>query len=157
MDESTPPPPPAPNVDPQSAAAAPPPAVPLNPPAESTGLAPNVAAGLCAALPLVGGAVFLFLEKQNPFVRFWAMQSVFFGAALFVVSIVLQIAGLVLGHIPILGWLLLLVLALAGLVFGLGSFVVWVITIVKAFSNVEWEIPYIGKLARKQLAGEKLF
>ena len=45
---------------------------------------------------------------------------------------------------------------LASLAFWLGSVVVWVITIIKAFSNVEWEIPYLGKLARKQLATQTL-
>jgi uncharacterized membrane protein len=49
------------------------------------------------------------------------------------------------------------IFGLAGLVLGLGLVVLWVVTIVKAFSKVEWEIPYLGKLARKQLAGEKLF
>ena len=60
-------------------------------------------------------------------------------------------------HIPVLSWLILKLLGLAWIVIALGAFVLWIITTIKALSNVEWEIPYIGKLARKQLAGEKLF
>ena len=145
MDETTPPP--APSPEPKPVEASPPLAI-----QESTGLAPNIAATICAALPLVGGIIFLVLEKKNAFVRFWAMQSVFFGGFCFGLSILLQIVTFILAHIPLLGWLLLLVLWIASLAFWLGSVVVWVITIIKAFSNVEWEIPYLGKLARKQLA-----
>ena len=101
--------------------------------------------------------VFLVLEKKDPFVRFWAMQSVFFGAAWLAVSIGLQIVAFILGRIPYLGGFFAFIFGLAGLVLGLGLVVLWVVTIVKAFSKVEWEIPYLGKLARKQLAGEKLF
>ena len=87
------------------------------------------------------------------------MQSVFFFGACFAFGIVLSVASLIFTilHIPFLSWLILKLLALVSWIFSLGVFVIWLITIVKALSNVEWEIPYIGKLARKQLAGEKLF
>lgn len=149
MEENTPPsPPPVPSPEPKPAETAPPIVV-----EEGSGVAPNIAAGICAILPLVGGIVFLVLEKKNAFVRFWAMQSVFFGIATFCMSIALCIASFILGHIPILGWL---VMILAWMAYWLAFGVIWIITIIKAFSNLEWEIPYLGKLARKQLAGQKL-
>ena len=146
MDETTPPPVPSPEPKPAetgSTALA----------ADGAGLAPNIAATICAAVPLVGGVIFLVLEKKNAFVRFWAMQSVFFGGAVIAYSIVTQIAAFVLAHIPILGWLVILLLGILGMIVGVVSLVVWIITIIKAFANVEWEIPFLGKLARKQLAG----
>ena len=146
MDETTPPPP-APSSDPNPAESA-----PLLAADEGTTLDPNIAAALCAALPLVGGIVFLVLEKRNAFVRFWAMQSVFFGAFFMGVSILIKIAIFILAFIPILGWLVGLLLLLALFAFLAGCCIVWVISIIKAFSNKEWEIPYLGKLARKQLA-----
>ena len=150
MDENTPPPvPPAPAPEPKPAESAPPPISD-----ESSGVAPNIAAGICAVLPLVGGIIFLVLEKKNAFVRFWAMQSVFFGGLMVGISIVLSIASFIFAHIPILGWIILLLLWIASIGLWLGSLIVWVVTIIKAFSNVEWEIPYLGKLARKQLAGQ---
>ena len=152
MDENTPPPPPpVPSPEPKPVEAAPPVA-----PSEGTGLEPNIAATICAAVPLIGGIVFLSLEKKNAFVRFWAMQSAFFGGVLVGFSIVVQIASLILAHIPIIGWLIILLLGILGMVVGLASLVIWVITIIKAFSNVEWEIPFLGKLARKQLAGQSI-
>jgi len=132
-------------------------AIPAAAAAGGSELTPEIAAGICAIVPLVGGIIFLALEKKNAFVRFWAMQSVFFGGAIVLLWIVISILSAILLHIPFIGWLMIPVVWLIGAAFGIGSFVVWVITIIKAFSNVEWEIPYLGKLARKQLAGEKLF
>ena len=148
MDETTPPPAPSPEPKPLEAASG-------QPAPADTGVPPNIAAVICAVLPLVGGIVFLVLEKKNAFVRFWAMQSVFFGGALAGVSIAFSVASFILAHIPLLGWLLLLVLWVLSIVLWIGALILWVVTIFKAFSSVEWEIPYLGKLARKQLAGEK--
>jgi len=29
--------------------------------------------------------------------------------------------------------------------------VIWIVTMVKAFTNVRWDIPYIGPIARQQM------
>lgn len=117
----------------------------------STGLAPNIAAGIACLFTIVGGIVFLVLEKKDKFVRFWAMQAVFLGGLALAVSIVVRIAHLVFEFIPWVGKILMLVMGLANMVFGLAWLIVYVICVVKAFSNQEWEIPWLGKLARKQL------
>src|SRR5438046_4015153 len=44
----------------------------------STGLPSNVAAAI-ACIPLIGGIIFYILENHDPFVRFYAMQSIIFG------------------------------------------------------------------------------
>ncbi len=149
MDETTPPPVPTPEPKPVEGA-------PSAPAGDGTGVPPNIAAAICAALPGLGGIIFLVMEKKNAFVRFWAMQSVFFGGVMLALSIVSRIAGLVLGNIWVLGKIIIFLLGILGMVLGLAFLVVWIITIIKALSNVEWEIPILGKLARKQLAGEKL-
>lgn len=147
MDETTPPPVPSPEPKPVEAAS---PATG----ADGTGLTPNVAATICAAVPLVGGIIFLVLEKKNAFVRFWAMQSVFFGGAVVGFSIASRIASFVLNQIPILGKLVIFLLWIAGMLVGIASLVIWIISIIQALSNKEWEIPVLGKLARKQLGGQ---
>ena len=48
--------------------------------------------------------------------------------------------------IPFLG----IMFVLLGLV-SLGFLVLFIVTLIKAFTGVEWEIPYIGKQARKFL------
>ena len=114
-----------------------------------SGLMPNVAAGLAVLLTLITGILFLFLEKRNQFVRFWAMQAVFFGAAALVVGIISGVISAILGHIF---WLFAVLWGLFTLVINLGFLVVWVIMLTKAFGGKEWEVPYLGKLARQQLS-----
>ena len=117
--------------------------------ATSTGLAPNLAAGLSAIFTIIGGIVFFILEKRNSFVRFWAMQSIFFGAAWFIFGIVSAVISSVLVHI--LG-ILAVLWGLVALLINLGFVIVWIITIVQAFSGKAWEIPVLGRMARQQLA-----
>ena len=103
-----------------------------------TGLAPNVAGALCYLLGLVTGIVFLMIEKEDRSVRFHAMQSIILSVAVLVVSIIL-------GFIPLLGWLL-------GLLINLAVGVLWVVLMVKAYQGEEWEVPVLGKIAREQVA-----
>lgn len=156
MDAFTPPPPnPPPRSEPPPPIPVAPETTPLPPPqpfADSTGLTPNIAAGICAAVPLVGGLVFLSIEKRDQFVRFWAMQSVFFGVGFAAVFIMIAVVGFICVGIPIIGWLFIPLLAVIAICLKIAALVLWIIMIVKAFSNVEWEIPVLGKLARRQLA-----
>jgi uncharacterized membrane protein len=117
--------------------------------ASTTGLPSNVAAAL-ACIPLVGGIVFYILEKRDGFVRFYAMQSIVFGAAWFLFWIIYSIAFAILTPIPGIGFVFRLLFWAIWLVAGLSFLIIWIITMVKALSNVRWEIPYLGPLARKQ-------
>jgi len=98
--------------------------------------------------PLVGGIVFMILEKQNALVKFWAMQSLYFGVFSLVASIVLMVVSLILGFIPILGWIISLLL---GLVFWIGLTVLWIMGIVNAFQGRRWKMPLLGEMVEKQL------
>ena len=113
-------------------------------------LPPNVAAAL-ACIPLAGGIVFYLLEKRNGFVRFYAMQSIIFGGAWFLFGIVYSVARTILTPIPAIGVLFALLLWIIWALGGIAFLVVWILATVKAFTNVLWEIPYIGPLARKQM------
>jgi len=146
--------------NPASAPAPEPAAAPAAPaaPAEATvatagGLEPKVAAGLCCIFPIVASIIFLVLEKKDKFVRFWAMQSLLFGLLAFAVGILFSIAIFILGHMPFIGGLMTWILIfLYHWVIRLAFVIVYIISIVKAFSNLEWEIPVLGKIAREQLA-----
>ena len=107
-------------------------------PSGGTGLAPNIAGALCYLAGFITGIVFLMLEKDSKFVRFHAMQSI-------VASVGLIVASIVLGFIPILGWV-------AGLLLNLAGVALWVMLMVKAFRGEEWEVPFVGKIAREQVA-----
>ena len=141
-------------VDPVSSPSAPPPPPPLPPDVDTksgtTGLPSNVAAAL-ACIPLIGGIIFYILEKRDNFVRFYAMQSILFGGAWFLFNIASKIVFLIFSSIPAIGGLLVFLWAVIQAIVQLAFLVVMIIAIVKAFSNVRWDIPYIGPIARRQV------
>jgi len=90
----------------------------------------------------VTGVILLLVEKKNQFVRFHAMQSIMlFGS--------FTLLYIVLGIVPILGWLIALILSP---IIGIAAFVLWVILMWKAYSGEKYKLPYFGDLAEKQLA-----
>jgi uncharacterized membrane protein len=115
-------------------------------------LPPNVAAAL-ACVPLIGGIIFYILEKRNGFVRFYAMQSIIFGGAWILFAIVHSVARAILTPVPAIGVLFGLLLWIIWALVSICFLVVMIIAMVKAFTNVRWDIPYVGPIARKQLEG----
>lgn len=102
------------------------------------GVTENLEALICYALGWVTGLVFLFLEKNNEYVRFHALQSlVTFGA--------LRAASFVLVFIPILGWLVAFCLSIL-------SLVLWVFLMVKAYSGERYKLPVVGDFVEQQMA-----
>src|SRR2546430_15789253 len=115
----------------------------------STGLPSNVAAAL-ACIPLIGGLIFYIIEKNDRFVRFYAMQSIIFGGVWFLFNLASWILHSILWMIPVAGPLFAGLWVFLSSLIHLGLFVLMIITMVKAFSGVRWDIPYIGPIARKQ-------
>lgn len=129
----------------------------------SIGLAPNVAAALCYIW--IVGLVLFFMEKENKFIRFHAMQSILYGVLWFVVMIVLMILsiiigiiagvasaaagsaggliGMVLWLISMIVWLVVPLLYVGGLIFGA----------VKAYQGATFKFPIIGNMAEKISGG----
>ena len=118
----------------------------------SLDLPPNIAAAI-ACIPLIGGIIFYILEKRNGFVRFYAMQSIIFGGAWFLFNIASAVVHAVVGAIPGVGPILVFLWAVIAALVHLAFLVVFIVAVVKAFSGVRWDIPYIGPMARKQVAG----
>jgi uncharacterized membrane protein len=115
----------------------------------TTGLEPNIAAGLSTIATFITGIIFLLLEKRDAYVRFWAMQSIVFGVAWLVVAIVF---GVIHTFLHALFWPLAVLWGLFSLVVELVFMVIWIVTMIQAFSGKQWEIPFLGKIARQQLA-----
>ena len=118
----------------------------------TTGLPSNVAAAL-ACIPLIGGIIFYVLEKRDSFVRFYAMQSIIFGGAWIMFSIIYHIVQAIFASIPAIGGLFVVLLGLVWAVVTIGFLIIFVITVVKAFTGARWDIPYIGPMARNQVDG----
>ena len=129
------PPPPSPEPEPSGAST-------------STGLPSNVAAAI-ACIPLIGGIIFYILEKRDSFVRFYAMQSIIFGAAWLLFNIISRVVFDIFGSIPALGAVLVFLWAIIQALVHLGFLVIMVIAMIKAFSGSRWDIPYVGPMARK--------
>jgi len=122
------------------------------PESPTTGLPSNVAAAI-ACIPLIGGIVFYILEKRDGFVRFYAMQSIIFGAAWLLFNIASSILHAIFGAIPAIGGILVFFWAIIAALVQIAFLVVWIVATIKAFTNVRWDIPYVGPIARKQIEG----
>jgi uncharacterized membrane protein len=106
-------------------------------PAQQGGLS-ETAAGAIAYITIIPAIIFLAMEPYNrsSFVRFHAWQSIFLG----VVAVAIH---LILGVIPIIGWLLLFPVSL-------GFLVLWIVAIFKASKGERFKIPFIGNYAEQQ-------
>ena len=102
----------------------------------STGLQENLAGALCYLAGLVTGIAFLVLEKENRFVRFHAIQSI-------VVSVAIMVVMIVLGFIPIIGWVINMLL-------GIGVFILWVVMMLNAYRGRMMKLPVAGNIAEGQ-------
>jgi len=114
----------------------------------STGIPANVAGALAYVLGPITGIIFYVLEKDNRFVRFHAAQSIVVSIAMFIISFVLGMLGLVIGAVPLIGWLVAMLLS-----FGVSivSFVLWLLLMWQAFQGKEWEVPFAGVFARRMV------
>jgi uncharacterized membrane protein len=102
----------------------------------STGLDANVAALLAYVLGLVTGIVFLVLEKDNRFVKFHAIQSI-------AVTVVLIVLDMILGFVPIIGWIIILILKPL-------SFILWIVLLFQAYQGRWFKLPLIGQFCYEQ-------
>ncbi|HLQ30170.1 MAG TPA: DUF4870 domain-containing protein, partial [Ktedonobacteraceae bacterium] len=114
---------------------------PLGP--TSMGMQPNVEAGLSYVLTWVTGLVFFFVEKQNRFVRFHAMQSILFFGGITVLQIVLNVIGSF--GVPFLG----LIIGLVGLLLGIVELVGYIVLLINAFQGKYFKLPIVGDYAEK--------
>jgi len=105
----------------------------------STGLTENVAGLLCYVLVWVSGLVFVLIEQESKFVRFHAIQSIYFFGIYTVASIIILA---ILGWVPILGVIILVLLCVVGI--GLAIFLM-----IKAYQGTKYKLPWAGNLAEK--------
>jgi uncharacterized membrane protein len=121
--------------------------------AGQSGLAENVAGGLCYVLGWLTGIIFLLIDKR-PSVRFHAAQSIIVFGGLHILRIVL---GIVFG----VGWFFgrmpgIATFGFAGLLFaclGLLAFVLWIVLMIKAFQGQKFRVPVAAEFA-DQLVGK---
>ncbi|MFS0688323.1 DUF4870 domain-containing protein [Sporosarcina sp. 179-K 8C2 HS] len=101
----------------------------------SIGLTENVGGLLCYIFII--GLIFLFMEKENRFIRFHALQSVFMSIAILLISIVL-------GFIPLFG-------AIASLLLSPLAFALMIFMMYQAYQGNYYKLPFIGDVVENQL------
>jgi uncharacterized membrane protein len=118
----------------------------------------NLGAMLCyilnfvCCLGLVLSIIFLVTEKENRFVKFHAVQSLFLAALQIAVGIVIGILGLILSlglnafDLAWLAWILILGLRFILLLIFLA---LWIIGGIKAYGGQWYKLPIIGEFAWK--------
>ena len=118
----------------------------------SLGLESNVGALLCylgnilCCLGVILSIVFLVTEKENRFVKFHALQSLFLVAVYIVLAIVVQVLSMFLG---VAGLDFIAFFVSWGLWFILGFIflLVWILAGIKAYGGQWYKLPFIGDLA----------
>ena len=120
----------------------------------------NVGAMLCyianfiCCLGLVLAIIFLFTEKENRFVKFHAVQSLFLAALQIVAGLVLGILGLLLSlalntfDMSWMAWILILGLRFILLIVFL---ILWIMGGIKAYGGQWYKLPIIGEFAWKSV------
>jgi uncharacterized membrane protein len=102
----------------------------------TTSIPPGIAAAASYFFPYLGGLVMLAIEKEDRLVRFHAAQSIVF-------------------WIIAIPWALLSAIPGVGIIFTLAFFISWIFLMYQAWTNRDFEIPYLGAIARKQVFGEE--
>lgn len=103
----------------------------------SLGMTENLAALLAIIFSPISSIIILVLEKESKFVKFHSIQAIAVAVVVFVVNVVL-------GFIPILGWILLIFI-------NLGAFILWILLLIKAYQGEWFELPVLGKFAMDQI------
>ena len=105
----------------------------------TTSIPPGIAAAATYFFPFIGGLVILAIEKQDRFVRFHAAQSILFWVCAIPIA--------VLSWIPIIGFI--------GDLLSIAFVLAWIFLIYQAWTNREFEIPYLGAIAKEQVFGKE--
>ncbi len=100
------------------------------------GIDENIEALLSYVLGWVSGVILLALERDNPFVRFHAAQSLAVFLPLFVMIIII-------GALPFVGWALSWMISIFTLL-------LWLFLMFKAFKGEKYKLPIVGDFAEKQ-------
>lgn len=115
-----------------------------------SGIAPNVAAGLSYLLVFVSGLILYFVEKEDEFVRFHAIQSILFSITVAVLDTILFVMSKMTGLFPeVVSIISGLVVLIATLALYFGSFALWLFLLTRAFQGKRYHLFVIGEIAER--------
>lgn len=88
-------------------------------------------------LSIIGAILVLVLKPGYRYAKYWAYLSLSF----FIIAIIAGVINIILGFIPVIGWVLSTLISLA-------IFIIWVIGIVRALQLTWWKPPIIYDMAK---------
>ncbi|HZD05193.1 MAG TPA: DUF4870 domain-containing protein [Longimicrobiales bacterium] len=136
----------APGTGAPSPSPAPEPTQPTGPVAGGSGLPENVAGALSYLLGALTGVVFFIIDRERPFVRFHAVQSIGITIAWVVIVVAEMILSAILGIVPVIGWIIGILLSLGVAIAGFG---IWLWLMYQAYQGRTWELPFLGPHVRR--------
>lgn len=110
----------------------------INPNSKPYNLDQNTEAAI-ANLPYIGlftSIAVLLMEKENQYVKFYAIQGLLFGISWVLITAILGATFILAILIPLVN---------------IAAFVVWLILAWKAYNGEKYELPILGKIANDQL------
>ncbi len=114
-----------------------------------SGLDPNVAAALSYALGWITGLIFYLVESDNRYVRFHALQSIFFSIAVFVLFGGLGAFLALFRAVPVINIVMGILGSLVSLLLSIAVFAVWIMLMVRAYRGERYKLPVVGDMAEQ--------
>ncbi len=114
-----------------------------------SGLDPNVAATLSYALLWITGLIFYLIEKDNRYVRFHALQSIFFSIAVLVVFGGLGAFLALFQDVPVVNIIMGTLGSLVSFLLRIAVFAVWIMLMVRAYRGERYKLPVVGDMAEQ--------
>lgn len=115
----------------------------------STGMQANVAALVSYVAGWITGLIFFFMEKDNKFVRFHAMQSIIVFGGLSVLLVILSILFQFFMMINL--YFMFQFLVLISKLLWLAALILWIILMIKAYQGEKFKLPIVGDIAEKNI------
>ncbi|MDQ3169071.1 MAG: hypothetical protein M3Q55_02895 [Acidobacteriota bacterium] len=112
----------------------------------STGLAPHAAAALAYLAWWVSGLLFFLIERENRFVKFHAAQAMVGLGALWALGLTMWGVAFAAIFVSAAASTVLLYVAYAVWLLGIAA---WAICTVRAWKGDEFELPFVGAIARR--------
>jgi len=93
---------------------------------------------LATFLSIIGFVIALAAKKQDKYVMFYAKQSL----VIFIIGAVAGVLGMILGVIPIMGWIIHFALNIV-------IFILWLLSWIYALSGEQKAVPVVGEWGKK--------
>lgn len=112
------------------------------------GMSSNLAGLLAYLFGFITGIIFLFVGRDDKFVRYHAWQSIIVFGTFFVLTMVFFILDIILISIPVIGWIFGVFSIIITIALAITHLVMWIYLMVQAYQGNKPSIIIAGNMAR---------